>query len=38
VRVHPCPGTMADDWWRHEESLLQVTNEYLKLAFYTLAY
>jgi hypothetical protein len=29
---------MADDWWRHEESLLQVTNEYLKLAFYTLAY
>jgi uncharacterized SAM-binding protein YcdF (DUF218 family) len=36
VRVHACPDGVAADWWRHEDTLLQVTNEYLKLAYYAL--
>jgi uncharacterized SAM-binding protein YcdF (DUF218 family) len=38
VRVWPCPSRMASDWWRHEETLLQVVDEYVKLAYYALVY
>jgi uncharacterized SAM-binding protein YcdF (DUF218 family) len=31
------PDFDASRWWRHENSLLQVTNEYLKLAYYHIA-
>jgi uncharacterized SAM-binding protein YcdF (DUF218 family) len=27
----------ASQWWRHEKSLIDVTNEYLKLAYYHIA-
>lgn len=28
----------ADNWWKHEEGLITVNNEYIKLVYYTLKY
>ena len=38
VRIRSCPEELGPDWWRQEDSLLQVTNEYLKMLYYVLAY
>ncbi len=38
VRLWPCPSSIVPDWWRHEETLLQVVDEYVKLAYYALVY
>lgn len=38
VRVVPCPATLAPEWWRREDTLVQVTDEYLKLLYYVIAY
>jgi uncharacterized SAM-binding protein YcdF (DUF218 family) len=38
VAMHPCPATIASHWWRDETTLLRVTNEYIKLAYYAIAY
>jgi uncharacterized SAM-binding protein YcdF (DUF218 family) len=38
VRVRPCPPELTADWWKHEETLLRVINEYLKLAYYAVAH
>lgn len=38
VRVLACPPTLAPEWWRQEDTLVQVTDEYLKLFYYLIAY
>jgi len=38
VRIRSCPEGLGPDWWHDEDSLLQVTNEYLKMLYYLLAY
>jgi uncharacterized SAM-binding protein YcdF (DUF218 family) len=38
VRVSACPPTLAPAWWRQEDTLVQVTDEYLKLLYYVIAY
>lgn len=38
VRVVACPSNVAPDWWRREDTLVQVTDEYLKLLYYVVAY
>ena len=38
IAVQPCPSTIAPHWWRNEDDLLRVINEYIKLAYYTLAH
>ncbi|HYV68031.1 MAG TPA: YdcF family protein [Myxococcales bacterium] len=38
VHIRSCPEGLGPDWWHDEESLLQVTNEYLKMLYYVLAY
>lgn len=38
VRVSACPPTLASGWWRQEDTLVQVTDEYLKLLYYVIAY
>jgi uncharacterized SAM-binding protein YcdF (DUF218 family) len=38
VAVHPCPADVPPQWWRHEDSLLRVINEYIKLAYYAVAH
>ena len=38
VAVHPCPQAIPADWWRDEDSLLRVINEYIKLAYYALVH
>ncbi len=38
IAVRPCPSDVSTDWWRHEDSLLRVINEYFKLAYYAVAH
>jgi uncharacterized SAM-binding protein YcdF (DUF218 family) len=38
VRIRSCPEALGPEWWHDEDSLLQVTNEYLKMLYYALAY
>lgn len=38
IGVRPCPLDVTADWWRHEDSLLRVINEYIKLAYYAVAH
>jgi uncharacterized SAM-binding protein YcdF (DUF218 family) len=38
VRIRSCPEGLGPDWWHDEDSLLQVTNEYLKMLYYAVAY
>ena len=38
IGVRPCPADVTTDWWRHEDSLLRVINEYFKLAYYAVAH
>jgi uncharacterized SAM-binding protein YcdF (DUF218 family) len=38
VRVWPCPAALPADWWRREETVLPVINEFLKLAYYAVAH
>lgn len=38
VHMQPCPATVAADWWRHEDTVLRVINEYIKLTYYVLAH
>jgi uncharacterized SAM-binding protein YcdF (DUF218 family) len=38
IAVRPCPSETTAGWWRHEDSLLRVINEYIKLAYYAVAY
>jgi uncharacterized SAM-binding protein YcdF (DUF218 family) len=38
VRVWPCPAALPADWWRREETVLPVINEFLKLTYYAVAH
>jgi uncharacterized SAM-binding protein YcdF (DUF218 family) len=38
VRVAACPPALAPGWWRQEDTLVQVTDEVLKLLYYVIAY
>ncbi len=38
VRVWPCPSALPADWWRREETVLPVINEFLKLTYYAVAH
>lgn len=38
VPVRPCPPEMTSHWWQHEETLIRVINEYIKLAYYVVSY
>jgi uncharacterized SAM-binding protein YcdF (DUF218 family) len=38
VRVLACPPGLAPEWWRREDTLVQVTDEYLKLLYYVIAH
>jgi len=38
VGLEPCPPPLVSDWWKEEETVLRVINEYLKLIYYTVAY
>lgn len=38
IRVRPCPAALPSDWWLQEDTVLRVFNEYVKLAYYTVAH
>ena len=38
IRIRPCPADLPSDWWRREDSVLRVFNEYIKLAYYAVAH